>query len=70
MLTTAQPERARELVWEYEALHPKDALDVATALDANFEQFDTFDRELLALFGRIGGSPLTIGNPNLQEPLF
>lgn len=63
-------ERARELVWDHDALRPKDALHVATALDATVEQFDTFDGDLIALSGQIGNPPLVIGNPNLPESLF
>lgn len=63
-------ERARELVWDHDALRPKDALHVATALDAAVGQFDTFDGDLIALSGQIGNPPLVIGNPNLPEPLF
>lgn len=63
-------ERARTLVWEHEALRPKDALHVATALDAGVEQFDTYDGDLIALSGQIGNPPLTISPPNVQEPLF
>ncbi len=63
-------ERARELVWNHDALRPKDALHVATALDAGAEQFDTFDGDLIALSGQIGNPPLVIGKPNLPEPLF
>jgi predicted nucleic acid-binding protein len=63
-------ERARAFVWEHDALHPKDALHVATALDAGVEQFDTFDSGLIGLSGQIGNPPLIIGNPNLPESLF
>ena len=63
-------ERARALVWEHEALRPKDALHVATALDAGVEQFDTYDGDLIALSGQIGEPPLIIGNPNVPIPLF
>jgi predicted nucleic acid-binding protein len=66
----AVAERARELVWEHDALRPKDALHVATALDAGVEQFDTFDGPLIDLSGKIGNPPLVIGKPNLPEPLF
>jgi hypothetical protein len=77
-------ERARTLVWDHDALRPKDALHVATALDAGVEQFDTYDGDLdagveqfdtydgdlIALSGQIGEPPLFIGNPNVPIPLF
>jgi hypothetical protein len=53
----------------HDATRPKDALHVATALDAGVEQFDTFDRDLIDLSGGIGSPPLGIGTPNAQ-PLF
>ncbi|MBD0348716.1 MAG: type II toxin-antitoxin system VapC family toxin [Thermoleophilia bacterium] len=48
-------EEARELVWDHN-VRPKDAIHVATALDAGVEQFDTFDGDLIALSGQIGKS--------------
>ena len=63
-------EQARELVWNYDALKPKDALHVATGLDAGVEQFDTFDGDLIALSRKIGKPPLVIDKPNLPEKLF
>ncbi|HET8558163.1 MAG TPA: type II toxin-antitoxin system VapC family toxin [Gaiellaceae bacterium] len=62
-------ERARELVWDHN-VHPKDAVPVATALDAGVEQFDTYDGDLIALSGKLGSPPLVIGQPNVPEPLF
>ena len=62
-------ERAREVVWDYGVKH-KDAVHVATALDAGVEQFDTFDGQLIALSGKVGNPPLVIGRPNVPETLF
>lgn len=62
-------EHARNVVWDH-GVKPKDALHVATALDAGVEQFDTFDGPLIDLSGQIGNPPLVIGKPNLPEPLF
>ena len=62
-------ERARELVWNHR-VQPKDAIHVATALDSDVEQFDTYDGKLIALSGTIGNPALIIGNPNLAEQLF
>jgi predicted nucleic acid-binding protein len=63
-------EDARELVWN-KNVKPKDAIHLATALrqDVSFDQFDTFDRDLIKLSGSLGEPPLTIGRPNLPAKL-
>jgi len=43
---------------------------MATAMDANVDQFDTYDGPLIALSGKVGNPPLVIGKPNLPETLF
>jgi hypothetical protein len=65
-------EMARNLLWEYKALRPKDAIHIASALRANVPIFDTFDDYLIKLSGTIGDSPLIIGAPNIpyQETIF
>lgn len=65
-------ELARNLLWEYKALRPKDAIHIASALRANVPIIDTFDEYLIGLSGTIGDSPLIIGNPNIpyQEEIF
>lgn len=65
----AVAERAREVVWGH-GERPKDALHVATALDAGVKQFDTFDGDLIALSRAIGNPALIIGEPNLPGQLF
>ncbi len=62
-------ELAREMVWNH-SVRPKDAVHVATAVDAGVRQFDTYDGDLIALSGKIGNPALIIGNPNLPEQLF
>jgi predicted nucleic acid-binding protein len=62
-------ENARELFWSH-GTRPKDAIHVATALDANVEQLDTFDESLIAKSGTVGNPPLVIGRPNLPKTLF
>jgi predicted nucleic acid-binding protein len=62
-------ERARDLVWDH-SVRPKDAIHIATALDAKVDQFDTFDGPLINLSGKVGAPPLVIGPPNLPETLF
>jgi predicted nucleic acid-binding protein len=63
-------EDARELVWN-KNIKPKDAIHLATALrqDVPFDQFDTFDGDLIKLSGTLGTPPLTIGRPNLPAKL-
>src|SRR5207253_2614151 len=63
-------EDARELVWD-KNVKPKDAIHLATALrqDVTFDQFDTFDGDLIKLSGKLGDPPLTIGRPNLPATL-
>lgn len=65
-------EKARQLLWEHEALRPKDAIHVATAIKAKVSRMDSFDKGLINLSGRIGNPPLIIGYPNIpfQERLF
>lgn len=64
-------EDARNLLWEYEALRPQDAIHVASAIKAGVYVFDTFDEYLLKQSGGIGDPPLIIGKPNIhyQESL-
>ncbi len=59
-------EYARELIWTYPALKPKDSIHVATALFSAVESLDTYDDGLLALDGSLGDPPLRIGEPNEQ----
>jgi len=63
-------ESARDLVWN-KNIKPKDAIHLATALrhDVDYDQFDTFDDDLIKLSGALGNPPLTIGRPNLPAKL-
>jgi hypothetical protein len=65
-------ESARNLLWQYSALKPKDAIHIASALKAKVPTFDTFDDGLITLTGTMGDPPLIIGKPNIvyQEKLF
>lgn len=60
---------ARRLVWK-QGYSPKDAIHVATALDAKCDVLDTFDKQLIRL-GSPAGSNLRITSPDLpyQEGL-
>lgn len=64
-------ENARNLLWEYKALRPEDAIHVASAIKAGVFIFDTFDDYLIKQSGIIGDPPLIIGKPNIhyQESL-
>jgi predicted nucleic acid-binding protein len=59
-------ELARRVIWE-SGVKPKDAIHVASALDAEVEQFDTFDVDLIR---RASGYPVKIDYPNLPESMF
>ncbi len=61
-------ERARELVWDFTALRPKDAIHVATAEMLGVDALDTFDEYLLKLDGKIGNPPLRITIPDIPSP--
>jgi predicted nucleic acid-binding protein len=52
-LDRALAERARDVVWNH-SVRIKDAIHVATALDAKVDQFDTYDGPLIALSGKLG----------------
>jgi predicted nucleic acid-binding protein len=55
-------ETAQDLVW-HQSIAPKDAIHVATALEANIPIFETFDDGLLKRSGKIGTSSLVIRKP-------
>lgn len=57
-------EEARELVWSYN-VHPKDSIHLATALGLRLSQFDTFDRGLHKLSGKLGKPELMVSPPNV-----
>jgi predicted nucleic acid-binding protein len=66
-LTRRVAERARAMVWDH-GVAPKDAVHVATALDASLVLLNTFDQDLCRHNGRIGSPSLTIELPQLAEP--
>lgn len=63
---------ARQLLWEFEALLPKDSIHVATALVNKLPVLDTFDEYLIKLDGKLGNPGLRIGYPDapFQGSLF
>jgi predicted nucleic acid-binding protein len=64
-------ENARDLVWD-NGIHPKDAIHVATALDARLSLMNTFDGDLIKKSAQLGRPPLLIGKPQppIQTELF
>lgn len=56
---------ARNLIWEYAHLQPKDSIHAATAVEYQVTSLDTFDDDLIRLNGNIGDPGLRIGYPNL-----
>jgi predicted nucleic acid-binding protein len=58
-------EKARDLIWNYSGLHPKDAIHVATAVMLKMNVLDTFDGPLIKLSGKIGSPKLTIARPHM-----
>lgn len=60
-------ESARSYVWEHGVL-PKDALHVATAIDAGLTIFHTFDRDLIKKSETMGSPLLKIVSPSWTEP--
>ena len=65
-LTRRVAELARSMVWDY-GIAPKDAVHVATALDARLILLNTFDRGLHGHSGKIGSPTLTMSFRNLPN---
>ena len=61
-VTRVVSESAQELVWDH-GVKPKDAIHVATALEAKVQALETFDDGLLKKSGKIGAPPLLIRKP-------
>jgi predicted nucleic acid-binding protein len=61
-VTRLVSESAQELVWDH-GVKPKDAIHVATALEAKVQALETFDDGLLKKSGIIGVPPLLIRKP-------
>jgi len=57
-------EQARQLIWKFPHLRPKDAIHVASALSQQVDVLHTYDQDdLLKLTGKIGIPPLRIEVP-------
>lgn len=61
-VTRSIAESSQDLVWDY-GIRPKDAIHVATALDAKVQSFETFDDQLIGKSGKVGSPPLVIRAP-------
>jgi predicted nucleic acid-binding protein len=61
-VTRNTSEAAQDLVWDH-AVRPKDAIHVATALEASAQIIETFDDEFIAKSLTIGNPPLIIRKP-------
>lgn len=62
-VTRRVAEIGRDLVWDL-GVAPKDAIHVATALDARLDLMNTFDGDPLKKSGQIGSPPLVICHPH------
>ncbi len=62
-------EAAQRLVWHHD-IKPKDAIHVASAIDAGVDRMETFDADLIKKSGSVGELPLDIGRPNEPGTLF
>lgn len=60
-------ESARALVWDH-GIKPKDAIHVATAIDAKLSLMNTFDVHLTKRSGRVGEPKLVIERPSIRQP--
>jgi predicted nucleic acid-binding protein len=60
--------KARQLMYEFPALKPMDAIHLATAIKGKVFEMQTYDGGLLNLSGKIGVPPLSIRQPSLPNP--
>ncbi len=62
-------ELARDLMWQYEGLKPKDSTHVATAVQSKVDVLETFDDGLIKLSGKVGNPLLPIRRPYFPNQL-
>lgn len=67
-VTRAIAESAQDVVWNH-GIMPKDAIHVATALDAGIATLETFDGELLKKTGKVGSLVIRKPIPPKQTSL-
>ncbi|MBF0318615.1 MAG: PIN domain-containing protein [Nitrospirae bacterium] len=60
-------ESSRNLLWDYSALRPNDAIHIASAIESEIPIVDTFDKYLISLNDKIGVPPLIIGEPDISS---
>ncbi|MDN3625583.1 type II toxin-antitoxin system VapC family toxin [Methylobacterium isbiliense] len=65
-VTRRVAEKARELVWDF-GIFPKDAVHVATAVDAKLQVMNTFDHGLIKKSGLVGEPKLLIEKPIVAQ---
>ena len=58
-------EHARQLCWQFDSLKPKDALHLASAIETECPNLDTFDADLIGLNGKLSGVMIHIDRPKL-----
>lgn len=68
-VTRRTAENARNYVWEH-GVAPKDAIHLATAIEANLDDLHTFDRGFMKQSGKHGTPLLRIRNPYVEPNLF
>ncbi|MBN1763958.1 MAG: PIN domain-containing protein [Sedimentisphaerales bacterium] len=57
--------KARQLMWKYSALQPKDSIHVATAILQKIDTLNTFDEGLIKLDNQLGNPALHICYPDI-----
>jgi predicted nucleic acid-binding protein len=65
-VTRLTAESAQDLVWDH-GIKPKDAIHVATALEAGLTILETFDHGLISRTGLVGSPPLVIREPSAPD---
>jgi predicted nucleic acid-binding protein len=60
--------RARQLIYDYPALKPMDAIHLATAIKAKVFEMHSYDGGLLGLSEKAGMPTLPIRQPSIPEP--
>ncbi len=66
-ITRRVAETSRLLVWDHR-IHPKDALHLATCVDAKLSLFNTFDEPLIRKCKRLRLLGITVERPQVTEP--
>lgn len=68
-VTRRTSEAARKYVWEH-GVSPKDAIHIATAIEAEIDDLHTFDRDFIKQSGKHGSPLLQIRKPYAEPTLF